>query len=167
MIITTGNGGMVLTENSKHYSQMRDMRNGGDTINLNCTMTDFQGAMGISQAQKIKNFIKRRQDIARNYYEAIRITSHRTPYHFSENFAYQGFPVIFDAPVDKIEKYWKKNGIEIISPFKNTLHSLSGLRGMDFPNGDRLSKKLFLIPLYPTLTKNEIEKVSKSLARFI
>lgn len=168
MIITTGNGGMVLTNNSKQYSIMRDLRGSHETtLNLEYTMTDFQGAMGISQLQKLKDFLKRRREIAKIFYDALRVTPHKIFLHYNDSFAFQCFPVIFDASIEKVEKYWKKTGIEILNPISSPLHALLGIRGLEFPNSDRLSKKLFAIPLYPTLSKKDIEKVSKSLSQFI
>ena len=168
MIITTGNGGMVLTSNSKHFSAMRDLRGGSsESLNFDFTMTDLQGAMGLSQVAKLRDFIRRRREIAHKYYEAARITSHRPLFPYSETAAYQAFPLIFDAPSDRVDKYWKKNAIELerVIPVPN--HDLLGLKGFDYPNADRLAKKLFSLPLYPTLTKKEIDKISRSLGAFI
>jgi len=168
MIITTGNGGMILTNNSKHFSSMRDLRGGSnESINLDFTMTDLQGAMGLSQVSKLKDFIRRRREIALKYYEAARITSHKPLLPYSETAAYQTFPLIFDAPSDRVEKYWKKNGIELERIIPRPNHEMMGFKGFDFPNADRLAKKLFSLPLYPTLTKKEIDKISKSLGAFI
>jgi dTDP-4-amino-4,6-dideoxygalactose transaminase len=167
MIITTGNGGAVLTNNSKHFSAMRDLRGGESFLNLDYSMTDLQGAMGISQLLKLKEFLKRRREIARKYTDAIRITSHRLLYPYSDAFAYQTFPVIFDAPAEMVQKYWKKSGVETVIPVAQPLHLHMNLRGLDFPNADRLSKKLYTLPLYPTLTKKETELISKLLASFI
>jgi len=118
-IITTGNGGMVLTNNSKYFSFMKELRNPNTKLGLDYTMTEFQSAMGISQLQKLKNFIKRRREIAKIYYDAARTTSHTTFLNYNENFAYQSFPIIFDAPSDKVDKFWKKSGIEILIPIKD------------------------------------------------
>ncbi len=168
MIITTGNGGVVLTNNSRYFSSMRELRGGSsETLNFDFTMTDLQGAMGLSQILKLKAFIKRRREIAMKYYESARITSHKPMYPYSETSAYQSFPVIFDAPSDRVDKYWKKNGIELEKVIPHPNHELLGLKGFDFPNADRLSKKLFSLPLYPTLSKKEIDKISKSLGAFI
>jgi len=168
MIITTGNGGMVLTNNTKYFSTMRDFRgNSETTVNYEYAMTDIQGAMGISQMMKLKEFLRRRREIARKYSDALRITSHKAPMPFNEGFAYQSFPVLFDSSGEKVVKYWKKNGIETIRPIETPLHTLMGYRGLDYPNSDRLSKKLYTIPLYPTLTKKEIERIARLLASFI
>ena len=168
MIITTGNGGIVLTNNSRYFSAMRELRGyKEESINYDFTLTDIQAAMGISQLMKLKDFLKRRREIAKKYHESIRLTSHKTLYPFSDHGAYQTFPVFFDAPGERVEKYWKKSGIEIVKAIPSPLHSILGLKGFDFPNSDRISKKLYSIPLYPTLTKIEIEKISKTLASFI
>jgi len=168
MIVTTGHGGIVMTGNSKLFSAMRDLRgNREDSIHLDYTMTDFQAAMGITQLLKLKGLLRRRREVAKFYNEAIRGTSHKAPYTYNENFAYQSFPVIFDAPGEKVSKYWKKNGIELLHPITTPLHVLLEMRGLDFPNSDRMSKKIFSLPIYPTLTKKEIEKISRAFAAFI
>ncbi|MDY6969040.1 MAG: hypothetical protein SVR08_10370 [Spirochaetota bacterium] len=52
-------------------------------------------------------------------------------------------------------------------PITNPLHNYLNLRAMDFPQSERLAKKLYTLPIYPTLTKNEIEKISTTLAKFV
>lgn len=168
MIITTGNGGMVLTANSRYFSVMRDLRGySEDTLNFDFTMTDLQGAMGITQITKLKDFLKRRREIARKYYESVRITSHKPLFPYNDSFSFQTFPVIFDAASDRVDKYWKKCGVEMERALPYPLHVLAGLKGFDYPNADRFSKKIHSIPIYPTLTKKEIDKVSGSLGAFI
>ncbi len=167
-IITTGNGGMVFTNNSKSFSIMKDFRgNNGEHLHFDYSMTDFQGAMGISQLAKLADLLHRRREIARIYHESIRITPHKTPFQYNDRFAYQAFPVLFNLSNDKIESYWRKNRIEVIRPIACPVHSLMGLNGSDFPNSERFSKKLFSLPLYPTLTRKDVEKISKNLAGFI
>ncbi|MCL1865602.1 MAG: DegT/DnrJ/EryC1/StrS aminotransferase family protein [Spirochaetes bacterium] len=168
MIITTGNGAMILTNNSRFFSVMREFRGyNEESINFDFTMTDLQGAMGITQVMKLKDFLKRRREIAKKYYDSVRITTHKPLFPYNDSFSYQCFPVIFDTQGDKVEKYWKKWGIEIFKVVPYPLHILMGLKGFDFPNADRLSKKLYSVPLYPTLTKKEIDKISKLLSAFI
>lgn len=167
-IITTGNGGMVLTNNSKYYSVMKDYR-GYDEHHLHYdySMTDFQGAMGTSQLAKLPDLLSRRREIARIYHDSIRITPHKTPYQFSDMFAYQAFPLLFNMSNEKVEGYWRKNRIEVVRPIEYPLHSIMGLNGSDYPNSERYSKKLFAIPLYPTLSRRNIDKISKTLGGFI
>ena len=170
MMITTGNGGIVMTNNSRLFSVMKDLRgNSGKTpsIHYDYIMTDFQAAMGISQVNKLPSLLQRRRDIARIFYNALRLTTHKTFFSFNDQFAYQSFPVLFDSPVERVEKYWKKTGIDMVKPVSMPLHMYTGEKGMDYPHSDRLSKKLYSLPIYPTLTKREIDKIARSLSNFI
>ena len=95
--ITTGEGGMVLTQNDELETKMRRFRNHGidrtasqreaeqtwfyEMIELgyNYRLTDIQCALGISQLRKLPSWLKRRREIARMYHEALRdIDSIRT-----------------------------------------------------------------------------------------
>lgn len=169
MMITTGNGAMVLTANTRFYSQMKESRGpvGTESPGYDYTMTDFQGAMGLSQLSRLHDFIRRRREIARIYFEALKFTTHKTLHVYSEGFVYPFFPVLFDASIEKAERYWRKGGIDIFRPVHPPLHHFLGMRGLDYPNSDRLSKKLYSLPIYPTLTRKEIEKISRTLSKFI
>ena len=167
MIITTGNGSAIFTNNSKHFSSMRDIRSGGDSLHFEYNMTDFQGAMGLSQLAKLKEFLKRRREIAKRFSDAVRLTPHKMLHPYNETFAYQAFPIIFDASTENIQKYWKRNGVEVFQLLERPLHYYTGAGGAGYPYADRLSKKLYSVPLYPTLTKKEIDMISRLLAGFI
>lgn len=167
-IITTGNGGIVMTNNSRHFSLMRDLRGASDShVNFDYTMTDFQAAMGTSQLLKLNNLIARRRDIARLYHDALKTTEHRTLFQFNDSFAYQTFPVVFSTSSERVDQYWKKARIEVNRPLPAPLHTLLGHSGLQYPQSDRLAKKMYSVPLYPTLTKKEIEKIARALAGFV
>jgi len=166
-IITTGNGGAVFTGNLRYFSSMRDIRGGNDLLSLEYNMTDFQGAMGISQLAKLKEFLKRRREIAKKFSDSARLTPHKMMYPYSETFAYQSFPILFDASAESVQKYWKKNGVEVLKLLERPLHHYTGAGGSGYPYAERLSKKLYSVPLYPTLTKKEIDMISRLLAGFI
>jgi perosamine synthetase len=88
--ITTGEGGAVVTDDSTLAARMRRFRNHGINTDLhqrsstgtwfyevvdfglNYRITDFQCALGLSQLRKVEQWIKRRQDIARQYDFAFR-----------------------------------------------------------------------------------------------
>ncbi|MCD6318368.1 UDP-4-amino-4,6-dideoxy-N-acetyl-beta-L-altrosamine transaminase [Candidatus Aerophobetes bacterium] len=91
-LITTGEGGAVITNNKKFYEKLLLFRNHGITRNrnrfinkdeghwyyemqthgYNYRITDFQCALGISQLKKLPKFLTRRREIAQRYNEAFK-----------------------------------------------------------------------------------------------
>lgn len=87
--ITTGEGGMITTENSEWASRMRTFRNHGITkdhrqreqqgswfyemvdLGFNYRLTDFQCALGLCQLRKLASWVVRRQEIAARYQNAF------------------------------------------------------------------------------------------------
>lgn len=89
--ITTGEGGMVATQNSYYYELMDQMRNHGATVSeeerhngskpyilpdfnllgFNYRMTDLQGSIGMVQLEKLKSLIKERSKWAKWYNEKL------------------------------------------------------------------------------------------------
>lgn len=90
--ITTGEGGMITTNDDELYNKLKLFRTHGITrdkemlhnkeegpwfyeqleLGYNYRMTDIQAALGISQLNKINGFLKRRREIAKKYDEYLK-----------------------------------------------------------------------------------------------
>ncbi|MRR52616.1 MAG: UDP-4-amino-4,6-dideoxy-N-acetyl-beta-L-altrosamine transaminase, partial [Rhodocyclaceae bacterium] len=90
-IVTTGEGGMVLTNNAEMHERLMRLRSHGITrdpalmaeephgpwyyeqieLGFNYRMTDIQAALGVSQMTRLEEFVARRHHLARRYDEAL------------------------------------------------------------------------------------------------
>jgi perosamine synthetase len=79
-IITTGEGGMALTNDGELAEKMRMLRDHGmnpekrywhEVIGFNYRMTNIQAAIGLAQLSKIERFIERKRKIAKIYAEEL------------------------------------------------------------------------------------------------
>jgi len=80
-IITTGEGGMCLTNDEKTAQKIRELRDHGmkqnrrywhDNIGYNYRMTNIQAALGVGQIERINSFIEKKRQIAKMYYDKLR-----------------------------------------------------------------------------------------------
>lgn len=85
-IITTGEGGMCLTDNSELAEKMRILRDHGmdpkkkywhQWIGFNYRMTNLQAAIGVAQVKKLDEFVKKKRDIGKWFNEALRPLAER------------------------------------------------------------------------------------------
>ncbi|MDC3262018.1 UDP-4-amino-4,6-dideoxy-N-acetyl-beta-L-altrosamine transaminase [Candidatus Pseudothioglobus singularis] len=114
-IITTGEGGMVLTNNQELADLMQRYRSHGITndasnmqprsndeiwnyqqisLGFNYRMTDIQAALGVSQMTHLDKFITKRQQIAKRYNIELAELALQTPYQNSDSYSsYHLYPI--------------------------------------------------------------------------
>jgi perosamine synthetase len=164
-MITTGEGGMVLTDNSEYYSRIIDVRDYDKKAlfppKYNYKMTDFQGALGLSQLKRLQYFIEQRRKIASFYNDRlsecnIAIPTER-PHKKSVFFRY----VVMVDDADRMVKSAKENGVMCEKPVWKPIHQ--NLTGVECPNTDYVHKHSLSIPLYPSLNEEEIEFIARTL----
>lgn len=117
-IITTGEGGMALTNNLELALQMRQLRSHGITSDLsqmqarpadeiwnyqqidlgfNYRMTDIQAALGMSQISRLDSFVERRQHIAKQYDAELGDLLLQTPWQHPDSLSsYHLYPVLLE-----------------------------------------------------------------------
>lgn len=133
--ITTGEGGMVVTDNVEFAKKMRSFRSHGITtdfrqreekgahyyemteLGFNYRITDFQCALGISQLKKLPGWIKRRQEIAAAYDAAFANITKITHLRTSQNVfnAYHLYVIKLSEKLDRDKVFCelRKNGIGV------------------------------------------------------
>ncbi|MEM3702964.1 MAG: DegT/DnrJ/EryC1/StrS aminotransferase family protein [Candidatus Bathyarchaeia archaeon] len=163
-MITTGEGGMILTNNSELYYKILDVRDYDKKplapIKYNYKMTDFQAALGISQLKKLHHFIKRRLKIATLYNEKISgygVKLLRVP-DYKESVFYRYVIMVKEA--EKVRMEALKNGIVFERPVYSPLHK--SFPSLKCPSSDEAYKKALSIPIYPSLREDEISQITSA-----
>ena len=190
---TTGEGGALLTNSHELNNKFLKIRNHSMIRNkkflpwiykiyepgLNFRLTDIQSALGISQISKLNQFVKKRNIIAKKYtnefqdYNCLKTPTVIKNYYHS----YHLYPLQIDfKKINKTKKklfeFMIKRNIKLQVHYI-PLHTqpyykkISGLKKGDLPNSENFYERQISLPIYPSLDKNSINKVIKSIIRFI
>ncbi|HMB01379.1 MAG TPA: DegT/DnrJ/EryC1/StrS aminotransferase family protein [Spirochaetota bacterium] len=167
-IITSGQGGALIARQKNEFKKLRDMRSsrGKDDIKgrLDFSISDLQSAMAVSELSLLPKFLKRRSEIGRHYQDCI-LKSNNIFWSFRDDVAFNffAFPIQVNSSLKIVMEMFRKYKIEIKQPVVKPLHSFYGLDDEKFPNTKNLLMKTVCIPIYPVLSKKEIEKIGKLL----
>ncbi len=171
-LITTGQGGMILTNNEKRAKFIRDTidYNGRRNykVRFNYPMTDISAAMGNAQLKKLDSFIKRRREIAKRYKVAISNKEISIFPSIDEDYSNSyRFVLKFNSQKKRnnAKKIFIKNKITAIVPIKEyeLLYNCVGENKKDYPNSLEMANTCLSIPIYPALSEAEIKRILKVL----
>lgn len=171
-LLTTGQGGMITSNNKKIIDKCRDLIDFDCRptykIRYNYKMTDMQGAMGIEQLKKINFFLKKREEIAGRYKKKIKAETQKTIFNGKRIY----YRYVIKVPANKLKKYihlLEKKGIKTTCPIKNyeLLHNYLGLNKKEFKKAEEISKTTLSLPIYPSLKEKEIKKIIKDVNKVI
>ena len=184
-IITTGEGGMCLTDNKKLAERMRILRNQGmspskrywhDTIGFNYRMTNLQAAIGVAQVRKLDNLITKKKQIARWYREGLRDLAEKGLIRLHPEMpwaecVYWMYSILIENRAeinrDKLIEKLKNNGIET-RPFFYPLHVLPPYRTKEkFPVAEKISRQGINLPSSTKLSKKDINLILEKVKEFI
>lgn len=179
-IITTGEGGMITTNDKKLNDKIRSFKAFGKKgkkfveIGTNYKISDIQSAVGLAQLKKIEKIIKNRQRMAKIYSEIIDKMEHVEIQKSTKNarHTYQTFVCTITKPKlrDKIILELLKNNIETqIGTY--ALHCLPAfkkhLKSGKLENSEFLYKNSISLPLHEEITINDQEYICKSIEKII
>tara|TARA_Y100000590_G_C15695221_1_gene1004863 strand:+ start:154 stop:1302 length:1149 start_codon:yes stop_codon:yes gene_type:complete len=184
--ITTGEGGMILTDNYKLYNKSKSLRNlcfgndknrfNHDDIGWNYRLTNLQAAIGCGQLKNITWIIKRKREIGKLYHSLLinndKIYIQDLDNNFSKNIFWV-FGVIIKKETkikrDVVVKKLKKLNIQTRN-FFHPMHEQKIFKKMNifpknrkYPNAEFISKNGFYLPSGLGIKDSEIRFVAKSL----
>jgi len=197
-IITTGEGGMAMTNNDELANRLHRLRTHGITndrelmqprpeneiwnyqqieLGFNYRMTDIQAALGLSQMQRLDEFVSARHKIAKRYDADLgslpMITPHQSPFTYS---SYHLYPIrVSEAESGKTQRQvydalWQ-NGVaanlHYIPIHRQPYYESLGFKAGDFPEAERFHQEVISIPMYPTLDPQQQTAVIATLTKVL
>ena len=193
-IITTIEGGMATTEDEQTANKMRVLRDHGmtktafdredkaswyyDVVDLgyNYRMNEVQAVLGIAQLKRIDDINEKRCAAAKYYTKRLSdIEGIITPYEAEDRTHLYHLYVIrvlqekFGVNRDELFRNLSASGIGT-SVHYTPLHQLTFYKKLcsgkqSFPVAERVSKEILSLPLFPTMSKSQIDFVAEEIAK--
>ncbi len=178
--ITTGEGGMVVTDDEELAERCRMLRNlcfrkdvryVHDEISDNYRFTNLQAAVGLAQLERLDEFVRKKRQMGKYYMEKLReikglmLPVEKTDYADNIYWVY-GIVLDKNIKVDNriIQKLLEEEGIGSRAFFwcmhEQPVYQKQGLFSSEiYPNAEYLARKGFYIPSGLALTKEQMERV--------
>ncbi len=169
-MMTTGEGGMVVSQDKKVLRRVRDLLSYDHKpecrVRFNYKMSDIQASFGLAQLQRLEKFVARRRSMARYYNERLKGVPCVLPANsVVTEPVYYRYVVKVRGCAAKVIAAMQKQGVQCERPVFRPLHVYHRIKG--FPVADQLMKDSVSLPLYPGLTAREAEKVVHALRRVL
>lgn len=192
--ITTGEGGMLLTDNRDSYEKLKVFRHHGivkDNLDIgpwhyaiyepgyNFRITDFQCALGLSQMNKLDRFIQRRREIAATYNRAFaEVEEIITP--LEEDYVKAVYHIYVIQLRTEMLKVGRKEifealraeniGVNVhyvplnLQPFYQREF---GYKKGDYPKAESYYERAITLPVFPRMTDSDVEDVIEAMRKVI
>lgn len=192
-IITTGEGGMALTNDAALARRMARLNSHGITrdvtemtaasdgpwyyqqieLGYNYRITDIQAALGLSQLDRLEDYVARRHALAARYDSLLRDLPVVTPWRDPQD--YSGFHLyIIRLRLDEISishrevfERLRQAGVLVnlhyIPIYRQPDFARYGFRREDFPEAERYYAEAITLPLFPMLTDEDQDFVVETL----
>ena len=184
-VITTGEGGMIVTNNAQMAEKLRLLRNLAFTTprfkhelaGYNFRMTGYQAAMGLAQLKKIEEIIAEKRRIANTYnqyLEGVEQLQLPVEMEWAKN-VYWMYCVIVKKESgferDNFADFLKENGVDSRTFFcpmdqQPFLQQQPGYRNVSCPVADNLWERGLYLPSSYNLTEDQISSITKHIKNY-
>ncbi|MGD2142600.1 MAG: DegT/DnrJ/EryC1/StrS family aminotransferase [Candidatus Bathyarchaeota archaeon] len=183
--LTTGEGGIVTTNDKELYELGCLLRSHGDDaryhhviVGLNYRMTDIMGAIGLNQLAMLDHYLERRRNLGEKYRKRISKIAGITPQRIQDkvNHSYSYFSSVLDLDKfrctrDQFLETLKAENIDCAVHYPIPLNrqpAISNLMEPDAcPVSEDISERIFSLPMHPELTDDDLNNVITGLEKVV
>jgi UDP-4-amino-4,6-dideoxy-N-acetyl-beta-L-altrosamine transaminase len=194
-VITTGEGGLAVTNNIEFAERMAQLRSHGITrdprlmthapdgpwyyqqieLGFNYRMTDLQAALGLSQFARLDSYVSRRHELAQRYNDFLSQTEIATQESQSDCYSSLHLYVV-RLPVEQLElthleifKALRQHDIGVnvhyIPVHLQPYYTQAGFHRGQFPESESYYNQAISLPIFPTMTNNQVDYVAEQLLK--
>jgi perosamine synthetase len=182
-VMTTGEGGMLTTNDAALAELARSYRNHGASlqgsdytrVSANWRLPEVSAALGLVQLTHLDEFIERRCQIAQRYREELKAVRRLTlpPSDATLRHVYWNYIVMLEEGTDRsalARRLMDEFGVPVAWPYDPPCHLQPvfmrelGCRPGDLPQSERALRRHLALPMHVALTDDEVAHVARSLA---
>ncbi len=194
-IITTGEGGMAVTNDAQLVKKMARLRSHGITryaeemtrapdgpwyyqqieLGFNYRLTELQAALGLSQMDRLDQFVAERHVLVNRYNKMLAQTKLVLPWQHPDTYSsYHLFIVRLPAQpggvshkeaFDNLRSAGIGVNLHYIPVYKQPYYETMGFKSTQFPESERYYSEAISLPLFPGLKEEEQQEVVQQLTR--
>ena len=196
-IITSGEGGIAVTNNKQYADKMGQLRQHGITrdptqmtkesdgpwyyqqtdLGFNYRLSDIHAALGLSQLKRLDQYVSNRQALASRYNELLADLPVLLPLAFDDCYsAFHLYIIRIDLKKNtashlEVFESLKAQGISVnlhyIPIHLQPFYQRMGFKEGDFPEAESYYQQAITLPLYPTLTYQHQDQVIAALTKVL
>jgi perosamine synthetase len=190
--MTSGEGGMITTNNPECYQFAQSIRSHGVSIGeesignknqlvrlgYNWRMSELQAVVGYYQLQNLEEAISRRNHIADLYVRELQRIPGITLFEVPDNIrhSYYKFPILFDKEFSReeiVSQFRDEFGVQVGSIYWPPCHlqpfykELFGHKMGDFPVAEDILYRTVALPIFPDMTEQDVLIVRDAITKIV